>query len=195
MGLLGYSSTQKGYKCYDPISQKLYISLDITFFEHTPYYSLQGEFMSETRPPLTLDYLYVAMFESTPCLISTPSPNTEGHLNSGGDTEIQTNRETSIYSRRPKSKSNETLISETLKESEPVIVPIPQESGSNPDQVTNDLPIALRKQPRSCTLHPILKFVSYNALSAKCCAFRLTLIESRFLKTFNKPWRFQNGER
>ena len=106
------------FKCYDLISQKLYVSLDVTFFEHTPYYSLQGESMSEARSPLTLDYLDVTVFEST-------SPNTEGHLNSGGDTEIQTNRETSIYSRRPKSKSNETLISETLKESEPVIVPTP----------------------------------------------------------------------
>ena len=36
---LGYSSIQKGYKCYNLISQKLY-SLDVTFFEHTPYYSL-----------------------------------------------------------------------------------------------------------------------------------------------------------
>ena len=101
--------------------------------------------MSETRPPLTFDYLDVAVFESTSCLISIPLPNTEGHLNLGGDTELQTNRETIVYSRRPKSKSSETLISEALKESEPVIVPTPQESGSNPDQVTDDLPIALRK--------------------------------------------------
>ena len=81
--------------------------------------------MSESRPPLTLDYLDVVVFESTPCLISTPSSNTEGHLNLGGDTEIQTNRETLVYSRRSKSKSNETLTSEALKESEPVRVPTP----------------------------------------------------------------------
>ena len=85
--------------------------------------------MSETRPPLTFDYLDVAVFESTPCLISTPSPNTEEHLNSGGDTELQINRETLVYSRRPKSKFNETLISEALKDSEPVIVPTPREAG------------------------------------------------------------------
>ena len=44
--------------------------------------------MSEARPPLPLDYLDVVVFESTSCLMSTSSPNIEGHLNSGGDTEI-----------------------------------------------------------------------------------------------------------
>ncbi|RVW36388.1 putative mitochondrial protein [Vitis vinifera] len=134
--------------------------------------------MSETRPPLTFDYLDVAVFESTLCLISTPSPNTEGHLNSGdsgGDTELQTNKETLVYSRRPKSNFNETLISEALKELEPVIVLTPREYSSNSNQVTNDLPIALRKQPRSCTLHPISKSMSYNALSTKCRAFTTNL--------------------
>ena len=81
--------------------------------------------MSEARPPLTLDYLDVAVFESTLCLISTPLPNTKGHLNLGGDMKIQTNRETLVYLKRPKSKSNETLTSEALKESEPVIVSTP----------------------------------------------------------------------
>ena len=56
-----------------------------------------------------------------------------------------------------------------------MIVPTPRESDSNPNQVTDDLPIALRKQPRSCTFHPISKFVSYNALSTKCRAFTTNL--------------------
>ena len=56
-----------------------------------------------------------------------------------------------------------------------MMVPTPRESGSNPDQVTDDLPIALRKQPRSCTLHPISKFVSNNTLSAKYHAFTTNL--------------------
>ena len=56
-----------------------------------------------------------------------------------------------------------------------MIVPTPQESDSNPDQVIDDLPIALRKQPHSCTLHPISKFMSYNALSAQCHAFTTNL--------------------
>nr|CAN68286.1 hypothetical protein VITISV_017015 [Vitis vinifera] len=48
--------------------------------------------------------------------------------------KTETNRETYVYSRRPKSKSNEILTSETLKESELGIVPTPRESGSNPNQ-------------------------------------------------------------
>ena len=35
---LGYSSQKKGFKCYDPIDKKFYISRDITFQENEPYY-------------------------------------------------------------------------------------------------------------------------------------------------------------
>ena len=67
-----------------------------------------------------------------------------------------------------------------------MIVPTPQESYSNPDQVTGDLTIALRKQPRSCTLHPISKFVSYNALSAKFRAFMTILDRIQIPKNIQK---------
>ncbi|CAL9010681.1 unnamed protein product [Prunus brigantina] len=49
---IGYSSTQKGYKCYHPPTQKVHVTLDVTFHEEVPYYvspssPIQGERGSE----------------------------------------------------------------------------------------------------------------------------------------------------
>ncbi|CAL2225121.1 unnamed protein product [Prunus armeniaca] len=35
---IGYSSTQKGYKCYHPPTQKVHVTLDVTFHEEMSYY-------------------------------------------------------------------------------------------------------------------------------------------------------------
>ena len=43
---VGYSSTQKGYKCYHPPTKKLFVLADVTFAEEKPYFAqpyLQGE--------------------------------------------------------------------------------------------------------------------------------------------------------
>ena len=51
---LGYSSTQKGYKCYNPSTRKFYISADVTFTKNKPFFpkfSLKGEIsMMEDSP-------------------------------------------------------------------------------------------------------------------------------------------------
>ena len=51
---VGYSEFEKGYRCYDPQTRKLHVTLDASFQELEPYYSggvyrnsLQGESSSE----------------------------------------------------------------------------------------------------------------------------------------------------
>ena len=41
---VGYAPNQKGYKCFDPTSKKTFVTMDVTFFEKTPFFSdrLQG---------------------------------------------------------------------------------------------------------------------------------------------------------
>ena len=36
--LLGYSSIKKGYKCYNPLARKFYISVDVTFIENKIFF-------------------------------------------------------------------------------------------------------------------------------------------------------------
>ncbi|CAN1225967.1 Retrovirus-related Pol polyprotein from transposon TNT 1-94, partial [Linum grandiflorum] len=48
--LIGYSASQKGYKCYVPSTRKVYNTMDVTFFESQSYYKptvIQGEHIAD----------------------------------------------------------------------------------------------------------------------------------------------------
>ena len=50
---VGYASTQKGYKCWDPIGRRLFVSMDVTFREEESYYIRKDDldqFLGELSP-------------------------------------------------------------------------------------------------------------------------------------------------
>ena len=70
---LGYSSTKKGYKCYNPSAIKFYISADVTFIENKHFLSktsLQGE---------------ISMMKDSPC--ESFEPLDLPHVSIHGDEE------------------------------------------------------------------------------------------------------------
>ena len=60
---LGYGAHQKGYRCYDPTTRRMYVTMDVTFLEFDHFYSsaspnssLQGETPEEESNWSTFDW-------------------------------------------------------------------------------------------------------------------------------------------
>ncbi|XP_059590837.1 retrovirus-related Pol polyprotein from transposon RE1 isoform X2 [Vitis vinifera] len=69
---LGYSPTQKGYKCYSPTNKRFYTTMDVSFFEHVFFYPkshVQGESMNE-------HHVWESFLEGVPSFHSeSPNPS------------------------------------------------------------------------------------------------------------------------
>ena len=40
---VGYSSNQKGYKCFDPVTKKYFVTMDVQFFENQLFFKSSSE--------------------------------------------------------------------------------------------------------------------------------------------------------
>ena len=78
---VGYSSTQKGYKCYHPPTKKKFVSADVTFIESDNYFPnpyLQGETSSmedKDRDLFDLSSFPLSQNQNLPSSISIPLSN------------------------------------------------------------------------------------------------------------------------
>ena len=66
---LGYGIEQKGYRCYDPKTNRLRVSRNVTFLEHIPFYTLPTQSPSPEQPTVYPLDPFPDLFPS-----DTPSP-------------------------------------------------------------------------------------------------------------------------
>ena len=194
---LGYSATQKGYRCYSPEKRRYFVTMDVTFFENQSFYPkkpLQGEIRNEAvswdptpSPILPLLADPILSPSNNPTIPTAPPPLADqtheptpgtndlesamniNNSNKGEDSHQQP--ELHVYSRRNTSRRIQNVVDpQSYQESDP---------NSSPEVSDLDCPIALRKGVRSCTRHPISNYVSYSHFSPSFQAFVANLSEEK----------------
>lgn len=69
---IGYSTTQKGYKCFSPTLHKVFVSKDFTIFEFETYFDADPTALLQTLPePLSQKKLYPSPEYGT-CILGGP---------------------------------------------------------------------------------------------------------------------------
>ena len=144
---LGYSRLKRSYRCYSPNTNHYFISVDVTFFEDSSFFS------SAARPSIP-NVLSIPLVIPSPDFLSPP-------------TNVVT-RPLQVYTRRPRPRppTRPLVDSSSMPQSSPA--PVPQPS--------DDLPIVIRKGTRSTSNpHPVYNFLSFHRLSLPYFAFVSTL--------------------
>ncbi|RDX82938.1 hypothetical protein CR513_36218, partial [Mucuna pruriens] len=149
---IGYPSNKKGFKCYHPPS-RLFVSMDVTFHETQSFFvfpPLQGESYVEVE----------SVIESLPFPIQ--------------DVQVQVQEVTrptlvleQVQMFEPDVSIPDNSIEEQVQLSEPEV----SISGNSIKDVSDDMPIALRKGKRSCVKYPISQFVCTDHLSVQHQSF------------------------
>src|ERR1044072_2434122 len=179
---IGYAPDKKGYKCYHPSSRRVYISMDVTFQEIESFYlssQLQGENSQEAESPELPVLPLVLPLPQEPLMPSSIPTTEDTNEDNGGDDNhgpepiaVQNNDDRCrIKFQRKVRKVKPVLVQQQVQSSEPEVSTLNPEPSSSCEPNLDDLPIALRKEKRSCAKYPISQFVSTQNLSVQHQSF------------------------
>ncbi|RVW81044.1 Retrovirus-related Pol polyprotein from transposon TNT 1-94 [Vitis vinifera] len=198
---LGYSPTQKGYKCYSPTNKRFYTTMDVSFFEHVFFYPkshVQGESMNEHQVWESFLDVQPAQHTNVPSPVTIQSPMPIQPI-----APQLANENLQVYIRRRKRQelehgsqstcgqyidSNSSLPEENIGEDRAGEVLIPSIDDST-------LPIALRKGVRRCTDHPIGNYVTYEGLSPSYRAFATSLDDTQVPNTIQEALKISEWKK
>ena len=142
---LGYSCLQKGYRSYSPDINRYFISVDVTFFEDSSFFSSAA-------------YSHVSDVLSIPLLLSSPDfPSPPMDV-------VTRQLQVSTHCPRPRPRPPTGPLVESSS--------TPQSSHALVPQPPNDLPISIRKCTCSApNSHLVYNFLSFHRLSLPYFAF------------------------
>ena len=142
---LGYSRLQRGYRCYSPDTKHYFISVDVTFFEDSSFFS------SVVRPSAS-NVLSIPFALPSPDFPSPPPDVMPRPLQ--------------VYTRRPRPPTRPRVDSSLMPQSSPA--PVPQPSDDLPIAIRKGT--RFTSNP-----HPVYNFLSFHCLSLPYFAFVSTL--------------------
>jgi hypothetical protein len=117
---LGYSSTKKGYKCFDPEQHKLYISRDVVFMEHEPFFATAHDDTAAT--PSTLQFLSPSFDDPDIPLVSSSGGDQVNEGNHTGGRQEEENEEDTNRRRSTRPRQTSTRLRDFV--SHQVLYPI-----------------------------------------------------------------------
>ena len=142
---LGYYSLQRGYSCYSPDINLYFISVNVTFFE-------DSSFFSSTARPLVPDVLSIPLVLPSP---DFPSPPTDA-----------VTRSLQVYTRRPHPPPGPLVETSSMPQPSPASVSQPF------DDLPIAIQKCIRSTSNP---HPVYNFLSFHRLSLPYFAFVSTL--------------------
>ena len=192
MYFFGLLHNPKGYKCYDPLLKKLYVSRDVRYIEGIPYFTAgkQGEVLSNFFPLPSIENTnhLLSIVPSIDCALPNPDQHTQSSTGFTPSNDGLGQHQLPAATNPASNPSNDILQIDQQIHIQSAI----DSSNSTIDHISNSelpgaldaLPVPKRvsirtHQPPSCmqdyvtynVRYPISKLMSYHRLSPTHSAF------------------------